>query len=131
MIMPAIFVAAVLIYHTGMWDKTVKSHLPRHTENIQTAGSGSFGGDGYRAYFVLNTYAGTPEDDQAIEAYASKNFLDMTRANSAYLSLNVYFYFVPREHYDPIDDAVSRERAVATFLHSNTDTSATMERVSP
>ena len=132
MILPAIFMLFVLIYYTGIWDKskrTMRPHLPGQVENIRTAESGPTVGNTYESFFVIEIYKGSTSEQHEISVYAQESFIEMTRENRNYLALDVWFYFVPRELYDPINNSINRERAVAVFRHMSTDGSTTIEKV--
>lgn len=132
MVLPAIFMAFVLIYHTGIWDKTIRTmrpYLSGHAENIRTAESGPTVGNTYESFFVIETYGGSAEEQHEIDVYAREYFIKMARGNRDYLALNVWFYFVPRGLYDPKNNFINRERAVAVFRHISTDGSTTIEKL--
>lgn len=129
MILPACFIVAIVIYYTGIWDHTIKPYFPKQIEKIVTAGSGPVGDGTYEHILVVNSYTGSNEEHKEIESYAKKKYKEKTWEDSKYVTLTVQYYFVPRELYDPMDDSLNRERAVAVFRHMGTDKSATIERV--
>ncbi|MGB5472403.1 MAG: hypothetical protein WBQ78_02865 [Gammaproteobacteria bacterium] len=129
MILPSCFLVAILIYYTGMWDHTIRPYFPRQEENIQVAGSGPVGDGTYESIFVVNSYTGSIEEQKEIDNYARKTYTKKTWENSQYVTLDVQYYFVPRELYDPLNDALNRERAVAVFRHIGTDKSPIIEKV--
>lgn len=129
MILPACFVVVIVIYYTGIWDHKIKPYFPRQIDKIVTAGSGPVGDGTFESIFVINGYTGSSEEQKEIESYARKTYTERTWGNSEYVTLNVQYYFVPRELYDPLDDSLNRERAVAVFRHMGTDKTVTIERV--
>lgn len=129
MILPASTIVVIVIYYTGIWDYTIKPIFPKQIEKISIAGSGPAGGGTFESIFVVNSYIGSSEEQKEIEEYAQKRYTENTWENSEYVTLTVKYYFVPRELYDPLDDSLSKERAVAVFQHIGTDKSATIERV--
>ena len=129
MILPALFIGVILIYYTGIWDKTIYPLFPRHIEKIQTAGGNRLDDNTLENYFTLHKYKGSGDEMKIIEDYAMEHFSVLSRECPNCVKMNVLYYFVPRELYDPIDDAVSRERAIAIFRHKSTEGNATIEKV--
>jgi len=129
MILPALFIGVILIYYTGIWDKAIYPLFPRHVEKIQTAAGHRLDENTLEDYFVILEYTGSDEEMDEIEDYAMKHFGVMSRECPKCMKMNVHYYFVPQEIYDPIDYSLSRERAVAVFRHLSTDESATIEKI--
>lgn len=129
MILPGIFILAILIYYTGIWDKFIDPLFPSNVEKIQTAGGGRVGDNSLEDFFVVNEYTNSVEDMTKIENYARKHFATMSRECTKCLKMNIHFYFVPKEHYDPINYSLSRKRAVAVFRHLSTDDSSTIVKI--
>ena len=129
MILPALFIGVTLIYYTGIWDKAIYPLFPRHVDKIQTAAGYRLDDNTWEDFFVINEYTGSDEDANAIEDYAVNQFGVLSRECPECMKMNVSYYFVPRELYDPIDDAASRESAVAVYRHMGTEGSATIEKI--
>ena len=131
MIFPGIFVAAMLIYSTGTWDEVIEPLLPQRVDKIQTASSSRIGDDVYESFYVVADYSGSAEDLSAIDSYIREYFERRTWEYSGYAELNMSHYFVPTESYDPIDDAISRQRAVAVYRHQVIDGEHELVRIEP
>jgi hypothetical protein len=131
MALPMAFIGAALIYHTGIWDNYIDPLIPSRVEKIQSAGGGRLGGDTFESFYTVHRYKGAEVDASAIENYAEDHFARESRECSLCMKMNMYYYFVPSEVYDPIDRAVSRENAVAVFRYLGTEPGATFERVAP
>ncbi len=124
MILPVLFIAASLVYYTGFWDNVIHPIFPRHVEKIQTAGAHLLDENTYESFFVVNSYTGSSEELKEIENYANKKYAEYT-----WTSRNHIYYFVPHELYDPFDDSLNRERAVAVFRYMSTDETPTIEKI--
>ena len=98
---------------------------------IQTAGGGRLGDDTFESFYTVHRFTGSETEMSAIENYAKDHFARESRECSLCIRMNMYYYFVPNELYDPIDRAVSREKAVAAFRYLGTEADATFERVAP
>ncbi len=129
MILPAVFVAACLIYHTGFWDKVIDPLLPKSVEKFSPAGSGWVDATTNEVFIVVNDYGGTDEDMDAIAQHATDDLARSMRESPDYAGYNVAYYFVPRENYDAIDDAASRAAAIAVFKYAGGDGDPTLEAV--
>ena len=131
MIFPAIFIAAMLIYYTGFWDKVVEPLLPQHIDKIQTAGGGRVDEDTYEFFYVVYNYEASAEEHLIIDEYMRDTYQRSTGQNSGYAKLNVNHYFVPDGHYDPIDDVVSRAEAIAVYRQEVTADGPSLVRIKP
>ncbi len=129
MILPALFFGVVLIYYTGIWDKVIHPLFPRDVAKIQTASGHRVGENTWEAFYTVFEYTGSSENINVIQDYAVKAFDRRSRECADCIKMNVYYYFVPHELYDPIDYSVSRENAIAVFRHMSTDVRATIEQV--
>jgi hypothetical protein len=129
MILPAFFIAACVIYYSGFWDTKISPYLPRQVEKIQTAGGGRVDENTLESFFVVNDYQDSAEEQDQIEDYARATFARYSRESRDILSYTVNFYFVPKHSYDPLDDAASRERAVAVFRHRGGAETPALDRV--
>ena len=131
MFVPGLFILAMLIYSTGTWDNVIEPLLPQRVDKIQTASSGRIGEDVYESFYVVADYSGSAEDLAAIDAYIRDFYKRRNWENSGYAALDMSHYFVPVEEYDPIDDAISRERAVAVYRHDAIDGKYNLVRIEP
>lgn len=124
---PAIFIVAVLIYHTGIWDKAISPYLPRHVEQIQPAGGGWIDEQTWESFYTLSSYQGTAEEQTDIEEFVRQRVVSTRGRNK--INSEIWMFFVPAELYDPIDNAVSKKHAVAVFRHEILPTNESVERV--
>jgi hypothetical protein len=131
MALPMVFIGAALIYYTGIWDDFIDPLLPSRVEKVQTAGGGRLGDDTFESFYTVHRYTGSETDFGAIEDYAKNHFARESRECSLCMKMNMYYYYVPKELYDPIDRAVSREKAVAVYRYLGTEADATFQRVRP
>lgn len=129
MILPALFIVVTLIYYTGIWDKVIHPLFPRHVDKIQTAAGYRLDDKTLEDFYVINEYTGSDKDVIAIDNYAHKQFSVLSRECPGCMKMNVSYYFVPRELYDPIDNAASKDSAVSVYRHMGTEGSATIERI--
>ncbi len=131
MIFPALFIGVNLIYYTGMWDKVIYPIFPKHVEKIQPAAGYRLDDNTLEDFFVVHEYSGSGEEMNIIKNYAEKNFDRTSRECPDCLKMNIYYYFVPRERYDPIDTTVSKVKAIAVFRYESTQESAAIIQVEP
>lgn len=129
MILPALFIGVVLIYYTGMWDKVIYPIFPKQVEKIQPAAGYRLDENTLEDFFVVHEYLGSGEEMNVIKNYAEKTFDRTSRECPDCLKLNIYYYFVPRELYDPIDTAVSKDKAIAVFHYESAQEGATIKQV--
>ena len=131
MILPTLTIAAVLVYYTGFWDDVIDPLLPQRVDKIQTASSSRIGADTYESFYVVTAYQGTVDELDLIDQYIRDYYQSRSWESSSYGTLKMTHYFVPAERYDPIDDAVSRDRAIAVYRHTLNDDGPGLERVIP
>lgn len=129
MILPALFIVTCLVYYMGFWDHQIRPIFPRDVEKIQTASSGRVSEGSYKAFYIVNSYSGSSEDQAEIENYAKERYDSYVRQNIKHSPYDIVYYFVSRELYDPMDDAVNRAGAVTIFKHSGTNESPTLNQV--
>jgi len=91
MALPACFIVAIVIYYTGIWDHTIRSHFPKPVEKIQVAGSGPVGDGKFEFIFLVNGYTGSIEEQAEIENYARKTYTRKTWENSKYVTFDVKY----------------------------------------
>lgn len=121
MILPAVFVSACLIYHTGFWDHWIDPLLPRTVDKFSPAASGWIDKTTHEVFIVVNDYRDSDEDMDAIAQHAADDLARAIRDASDYAAYYIHYYFVPRERYDPIDDAASTANAIAVFRYAGSD----------
>ena len=121
MILPAVFIAACLIYHTGFWDKSIDPLFPKTVDKFSPAGSGWVDETTNEVFIVVNDYRDSAEDMDAIAQHAADDLARAIRDGSDYAAYNVHYYFVPRADYDALDDAASRANAIAAFRYSGAE----------
>ena len=126
---PAIFIVCVLIYHTGLWDGYIDPLIPRHVNKIQPASSGIVAENTYEAFFIVIDYQDTEQEQKLITDYAKTNFRERYSTMKEPPSYSTMYYFVPREDYDPFDEAVNREKAIAVFRNVIKAGQSSLERV--
>ncbi len=129
MIFPALFIGAILIYHTGIWDKAIYPLFPRHVEKIQPAAGYKLDDNTLEDFFVVHEFTGSGEEMNVIKNYAEKDFDRLSRECPDCLKMKIYYYFVPHELYDPINTAISKEKAIAVFRYMSVEGSATIKQV--
>ena len=129
MILPTLFIAVILIYYTGFWDKVIHPLFPEHVEKIQPAAGYRLDDKTLEDFFVVHEFTGTDEEANEIKSYAMKNFTRLSRECPDCLKMDVYYYFVPHELYDPIDTEVSKEEAIAVFRYLSAEESTTIEQI--
>lgn len=131
MILPVMFLSAVLIYYSGIWDRWIHPLFPRTQENIQTLSSRKVDETTFESFFVVREFSDDSESLTEIEQYATEDFESMIRANPDYLDRNLYFYFVTADAYQGLDDDAIRQRAIVAYRHLASDKTPALERIKP
>ncbi len=129
MIFPALFIGTIMIYYTGIWDKVIYPIFPKQVEKIQPAAGYRLDDNTLEDFFVVHEFSGSGEEMNVIKNYAEKNFDRLSRECPDCLIMNIYYYFVPRELYDPINTAVNKGKAIAVFRYESAQESATIKQV--
>ena len=79
------------------------------------------------SFYTLSSYRGTEEEQNNIEVFVRQLVVSSRGRNR--INSEVWFYFVPAELYDPIDDSISKKHAVAVFRNKILPTSESLERI--